>query len=52
MKMTKYELLQTLERLERLYPSDMQWFIADENEDEGTVHICFVLDEEENTNDD
>ena len=39
--MTKYELLQTLERL---YPSPDEWFIRDE--DEGIVNICFVLDEE------
>ena len=39
--MTKYELLQTLERL---YPSPEEWFISDE--DEGIVNICFVLDEE------
>jgi len=39
--MTKYELLQTLERL---YPSPDEWFISDE--DEGIVNICFVLDEE------
>ena len=45
--MTKYELLQTLERL---YPSPDEWFISDE--DEGIVRICFVLDEEENTDDD
>jgi hypothetical protein len=44
--MTKYELLQTLERL---YPSPDEWFISDE--DEGIVNICFVLDEEENTDD-
>jgi len=47
MKMTKYELLQTLERL---YPSPDEWFISDE--DEGIVRVCFVLDEEENTDDD
>jgi len=41
--MTKYELLQTLERL---YPSPDEWFIADE--DEGIVKVCFVLDIEEN----
>ena len=45
--MTKYELLQTLERL---YPSPDEWFISDE--DEGIVRVCFVLDEEENTDDD
>ena len=45
--MTKYELLQTLERL---YPSLDEWFISDE--DEGIVNICFVLDVEENTDDD
>ena len=39
--MTRYELLQSLERL---YPSRKDWFIADE--DEGIVNICFVLDEE------
>ena len=39
--MTKYELLQTLERL---YPSPDEWYISDE--DEGIVNICFVLDEE------
>ena len=39
--MTKYELLQTLERL---YPSPDEWFISDE--DEGIVRVCFVLDEE------
>jgi len=44
--MTKYELLQTLERL---YPSPDEWFISDE--DEGIVNICFVLDDEENTDD-
>ena len=44
--MTKYELLQTLERL---YPSPDEWFISDE--DEGIVRVCFVLDEEENTDD-
>jgi hypothetical protein len=42
MKMTKYELLQTLERL---YPSPDEWFISDE--DEGIVNICFVLDDDE-----
>jgi hypothetical protein len=41
--MTRYELLQTLERL---YPSREDWFIADE--DEGIVKVCFVLDVEEN----
>ena len=41
--MTRYELLQTLERL---YPSTDEWFISDE--DEGIVRVCFVLDEEEN----
>jgi len=45
--MTRYELLQTLERL---YPSREDWFIADE--DEGIVKVCFVLDVEENTEDD
>jgi hypothetical protein len=44
--MTKYELLQTLERL---YPSPDEWFISDE--DEGIVNICFVLDDEETDDD-
>lgn len=37
--MTKYELLQSLERL---YPSREDWFIADE--DEGIVKVCFSVD--------
>ena len=44
--MTKYELLQALERL---YPSREDWFIADE--DEGIVKVCFVLDVEETDDD-
>ena len=41
--MTKYELLQ---RLERLYPSpdvwNPSWFIC--GEDEGIVKVCFTVD--------
>ena len=40
--MTKYELLQTLERL---YPSPDEWFISDE--DEGIVKVCFTVDPDE-----
>ena len=37
--MTRYELLQSLERL---YPSREDWFIADE--DKGIVKVCFVIE--------
>ena len=40
--MTRYELLQSLERL---YPSRKDWFIADE--DEGIVKVCFNVDPDE-----
>jgi hypothetical protein len=40
--MTKYELLQSLERL---YPSRKDWFIADE--DEGIVKVCFSVEAED-----
>ncbi len=39
--MTRYELLQALERL---LPSRHDWFISDE--DEGHVVVCFSIDEE------
>jgi len=39
--MTRYELLQSLERL---YPSRKDWFIADE--DEGIVKVCFNIEVE------
>jgi hypothetical protein len=42
--MTRYELLQALERL---LPSRDDWFISDE--DEGYVVVCFSIDEEEQT---
>ena len=40
--MTRYELLQSLERL---YPSRKDWFIADE--DEGIVKVCFNIEAED-----
>ena len=40
--MTRYELLQSLERL---YPSRKDWFIADE--DEGIVKVCFSVEAED-----
>ena len=40
--MTKYELLQSLERL---YPSRNDWFIADE--DGGIVKVCFNIEVED-----
>jgi len=40
--MTRYELLQSLERL---YPSRKDWFIADE--DGGIVKVCFNVDPDE-----
>ena len=40
--MTRYELLQALERL---LPSRHDWFLSDE--DEGHVVICFNIDEED-----
>ena len=40
--MTRYELLQSLERL---YPSRKDWFIADE--DEGIVKVCFNIEVED-----
>jgi len=42
--MTRYELLQSLERL---YPSRKDWFIADEDEDEGIVKVCFSVEAED-----
>jgi len=42
MTMTRYELLQSLERL---YPSRKDWFIADE--DEGIVKVCFNVEVED-----
>ena len=40
--MTRYELLQSLERL---YPSRKDWFIADENG--GIVKVCFSVEAED-----
>ena len=40
--MTRYELLQSLERL---YPSRNDWFIADE--DGGIVKVCFNVEDED-----
>ena len=40
--MTRYELLQSLERL---YPSRNDWFIADE--DGGVVKVCFNVEAED-----
>ena len=42
--MTRYELLQSLERL---YPSRNDWFIADE--DGGIVKVCFSVEAEDDS---
>jgi len=42
--MTRYELLQSLERL---YPSRNDWFIADE--DGGIVKVCFNIEVEDDS---
>jgi len=42
--MTRYELLQSLERL---YPSRKDWFIADE--EGGIVKVCFNVEAEDDS---